>query len=78
MISLYPAQLRALAAMCEALNDVNEMAVSFGRISVRDEHGSPLGYLVDETGGGFVWAPPEWFPDTNPNRAATSLPPSQS
>lgn len=60
-MNLYPEQMKALAAMCEALNAVDERAVQFKRIEVQDEHGQSLGYLVDEAGGAFSWAPPGWY-----------------
>ena len=60
-INLYPDQMRAIAAMCEALNAVGEEAVLFNRISIQSSEGDNLGFLVDEVGGAFSWAPPDWF-----------------
>lgn len=53
---LYPEQLRDIAALCEALNAVDNSnpVMRLGDIPVNDEAGVRVGWLVDEVGG--AWA----------------------
>lgn len=59
MLNLYPDQLRRIAAMCEALNKIDdedppETQLMFEQgIPVIDEHGTTYGYLRDEIGGSW-------------------------
>lgn len=61
-MNLYPEQLRRLAEMCEALNQIDGESVpetagvtlAFqNRIKVVDEYGTVYGYLSDEIGGAW-------------------------
>lgn len=66
-MNYYPEQLRQIAAMCEALNNVDKSSgVSAGNLTIKnripvidneDDAETPLGYLIDEIGGAWSFEP---------------------
>jgi hypothetical protein len=64
-MNYYPEQLRRIAAMCEALNEIDGalapdtggMTLQFRPIIVIDENDTEYGKLADEIGGAWSFFP---------------------
>lgn len=58
---LTPSELEAIAAMCRALDHVDEDHIAFGRIPIFDTNGEELGFIETHDGAHFV--PSHWRTD---------------